>query len=125
MLRALLAVLLVAAPWAAAAQDLEARARALHRDAIVVDGHNHVPMLADYVGHVARVARVDHMGLGSDFDETAFLPDDMRTVDDFPDLTVELARCGWSDADLRKLLGENLLRVLARVQALAATPGQR
>ncbi|MBW2374216.1 MAG: hypothetical protein JRF70_16945, partial [Deltaproteobacteria bacterium] len=45
VLRALLAVLLVAAPWAAVAQDLEARARALHRDAIVVDGHNDVPML--------------------------------------------------------------------------------
>ncbi|MBW2236396.1 MAG: dipeptidase [Deltaproteobacteria bacterium] len=82
-------------------------------------------MLADHVEHVARVAGVDHVGLGSDFDGTLFLPDDMRTVEDFPNLTVELARRGWSDADLRKLLGENLLRVLARTQALASAPGAR
>jgi membrane dipeptidase len=82
-------------------------------------------MLADHVEHVARVAGVDHVGLGSDFDGTLFLPDDMRSVEDFPNLTVELARRGWSDADLRKLLGENLLRVLARAQALASTPGTR
>ncbi len=77
-------------------------------------------MLADHVEHVARMAGVDHVGLGSDFDGTLFLP-----VADFPNLTVELARRGWSDADLRKLLGENLLRVLARVQALASPPGPR
>jgi membrane dipeptidase len=80
-------------------------------------------MLADHVEHVARVAGVDHVGLGSDFDGTLFFPDGMQSVADFPNLTVELARRGWSDADLRKLLGENVLRVLE--QATAASKGPR
>jgi len=71
-----------------------------------------VAMLADHVEHVRRVAGVDHVGLGSDYDGTLFLPRGMSDVAGFPELTVELARRGWSDADLRKLLGENVLRVL-------------
>jgi microsomal dipeptidase-like Zn-dependent dipeptidase len=76
-------------------------------------------VLADHVEHVARVAGVDHVGLGSDFDGVPFLPEGMRSVADLPNLTEELLRRGWSEADLRKLLGENALRVLAAVEAAA------
>ncbi len=78
-----------------------------------------VAMLADHIEHVAQVAGVDHVGLGSDYDGTLFLPEGMRDVSGIPELTVELARRGWTDEDLRKLLGENLLRVLAGAERIA------
>ena len=80
-------------------------------------------MLADHVEHVARVAGPEHVGLGSDFDGTPFLPDGMKDVADLPNLTVELARRGWSDADLRKLLGANVLRVMGEVERAAEATG--
>jgi membrane dipeptidase len=76
-------------------------------------------LLADHVEHVARVAGVDHVGLGSDFDGVPWLPAGMEDVSCFPNLTLELLRRGWSDEDLRKLLGENALRVMERAEAVA------
>jgi membrane dipeptidase len=76
-------------------------------------------MLADHVEHVVRVAGVDHVGLGSDFDGVPFLPERMKSVADLPNLTEELLRRGWSDGDLRKLLGENALRVLEAAERAA------
>jgi membrane dipeptidase len=74
--------------------------------------HTPLAVLADHVEHVARVAGADHAGLGSDFDGVPFLPDEMGGVAQLPNLSVELLRRGWSETDLRKLLGENALRVL-------------
>jgi membrane dipeptidase len=71
---------------------------------------------------VARVAGHDHVGLGSDFDGTVFLPEGLRDVAGFPNLTRGLAARGWSEADLKKLLGENLLRALAEAEAVARRP---
>jgi membrane dipeptidase len=79
-----------------------------------------VAMLADHVEHIARVAGHAHVGLGSDFDGTLFLPDTVSDVSEFPNLSQELARRGWSDEQLRMLLGENLLRALAAAEAVAA-----
>ena len=78
-------------------------------------GPSPVPLalLLDQIDHVARVAGPDHVGLGSDFDGTVFLPEDAGDVAGFPAITAGLAARGWSEADLRKLLGENALRVLA------------
>lgn len=76
-------------------------------------------LLADHVEHVARVAGIDHVGLGSDFDGVPWLPEGMEDVSCFPNLTLELLRRGWSEADLRKLLGENSLRVLEEAEAAA------
>jgi len=75
-----------------------------------------VAMLADHAEHVARVAGVDHVGIGSDYDGTLFMPEGMSDVAGIPELTVELARRGWSNSDLRKLLGENVLRVMAAAE---------
>ena len=73
--------------------------------------------VADHVEHVRRVAGIDHVGLGSDYDGTTELPDGMGDVSGFPLLFAELIRRGWSDGDLRKLAGENILRVLREVEA--------
>jgi membrane dipeptidase len=68
---------------------------------------------------VRDVAGVDHVGIGSDFDGITAAPVGLEDVSRFPALFAELARRGWSDADLRKLAGENLLRVLDRAEVVA------
>jgi membrane dipeptidase len=79
-----------------------------------------VAQVADHVDHVRRVAGADHVGLGGDFDGTSDLPAGLEDVSKYPALVAELARRGWSEADLRKLTGENALRVLARAEEVAA-----
>lgn len=75
--------------------------------------------VADHIDHVRRVAGVDHVGLGGDFDGVSALPDGLGGVETYPALIAELYRRGWTDADVRKLLGENVLRVMRRVEAVA------
>ncbi|HJS46392.1 MAG TPA: membrane dipeptidase, partial [Gemmatimonadales bacterium] len=79
-----------------------------------------VAQVADHVEHVRRVAGADHVGIGSDFDGIDIGPVGLESVADFPNLFAELVRRGWSDADLRKLAGQNLLRVLRQAEAVAA-----
>jgi membrane dipeptidase len=76
--------------------------------------------VADHIEHVARVAGRDHVGIGSDFDGIGTTPEGLDGVEDFPALFAELARRGWSDRDLAKLAGGNLLRVMTAVEAEAA-----
>ncbi len=75
--------------------------------------------VADHVEHVRDVAGVDHVGLGGDYDGTSGLPVGMEDVSGFPRLFAELIRRGWSDADLKKLAGLNMLRVLREVEAVS------
>ena len=80
-----------------------------------------VETVADHVDHVARLAGHDGVGLGGDFDGiNGTGPVAMKGVDAYPALFAELARRGWSDADLAKLAGGNVLRVMERVEAVAA-----
>ena len=77
--------------------------------------------VADHVDHVARVAGHDHVGLGGDFDGiNGTGPVGMKGVDAYPALFAELVRRGWSDADLARLSRGNVLRVMERVEAVAA-----
>jgi membrane dipeptidase len=76
--------------------------------------------VADHVEHIRRVAGVDHVGLGSDFDGIPDAPVGLDGVNRYPALLAELMRRGWSDADVAKLAGENLLRVMARAEAVSA-----
>jgi membrane dipeptidase len=76
--------------------------------------------VADHIEHVRRIAGVDHVGIGSDFDGISATVLGLEDVSTFPALFAELARRGWSDGDLRKLAGENVLRVLRRAEAVAA-----
>jgi len=80
-------------------------------------------VLIDHIEHVARVAGIDHVGLGSDFDGMPFFPAGIEDVSGYPNITVELLRRGYSDDDVRKILGENALRVLGEVEATAGALG--
>ncbi len=75
--------------------------------------------VADHIEHVRRVAGADHVGIGGDFDGISETVQGLEDVSTYPALFAELARRGWSDADLRKLAGENALRVLGQAQAVA------
>lgn len=75
--------------------------------------------VADQIEHARRVAGVDHVGIGSDFDGISQVPVGLEDVSTFPALFAELARRGWTDAELRKLAGENVLRVLGEAEGVA------
>jgi membrane dipeptidase len=75
--------------------------------------------VADHIEHVRKVAGADHVGIGSDFDGMGPGPTGLEDVSKFPDLFAELVRRGWSDADLRKLAGENVLRVMRQAEAVS------
>ncbi len=75
--------------------------------------------VADHVEYVRRLAGVDHVGIGGDFDGISEVPQGLEDVSTYPALFAELARRGWSDNDLRKLAGENFLRVFAQAESVA------
>ncbi|WP_296595388.1 dipeptidase [Phenylobacterium sp.] len=75
--------------------------------------------VADHVEHIAKVCGVDCVGIGSDFDGIGDTPVGLEGVDKFPDLLAELARRGWSDEDLGKVAGGNVLRALREAEAVA------
>jgi len=75
--------------------------------------------VADQIDYVRKVAGVDHVGIGGDFDGITEVVQGLEDVSTYPALFAELARRGWSDDDLRKLAGENLLRVFAQAEAVA------
>jgi membrane dipeptidase len=85
-----------------------------------------IAMVADHIEHVAQVAGVDHVGIGSDFDGVGKdLPTGLGDVSTYPDLLAELMRRGWSDADVAKLAGGNILRVLDQAEAVAQSMNRR
>ncbi|HYJ82174.1 MAG TPA: membrane dipeptidase, partial [Allosphingosinicella sp.] len=77
--------------------------------------------VADHIEHVRRIAGVDHVGIGSDFDGiSGTSPKGLEGVEAYPALLAELARRGWSDSDLAKLAGGNILRAMERAERVAA-----
>jgi membrane dipeptidase len=76
-------------------------------------------VLVDHIEHIAKVAGVDHVGLGSDFDGVDSMPQGLEGIDGLPKITLELLRRGWSDEDVKKVLGENFLRAFAAAEAHA------
>ncbi len=75
--------------------------------------------VADHIEHAARVAGVDHVGLGCDFAGVT-MPEGLEDVSRYPHLIAELVRRGWSDTDLKKLAGLNFVRAFAEAEAVAA-----
>jgi membrane dipeptidase len=76
----------------------------------------------DHIDHVVRLVGIDHVGIGSDYDGLGdSLPTGLKDVSSYPNLVAGLLRRGYSEEDIRKILGENLLRVWATVQDYAAT----
>ena len=78
------------------------------------------PALLEHFVHIAKVAGVDHVGIGSDFDGVGGqLPEGMEDISKLPEITYELLKRGYSDADVKKVLGENFLRTMAEVERVA------
>jgi membrane dipeptidase len=75
--------------------------------------------LIDHFDHMIKVAGVEHVGIGSDFDGVECLPQGMDGVQDLPKITAELVRRGYGAADLQAILGGNLLRVFGEVERVS------
>jgi membrane dipeptidase len=118
--------------WSAAQSAEEARLKAIHRasNAAVEAGlkaweaahprpQTNVSNVADHIEHVVAIAGHDNVGLGGDFDGIPFAPTGLDGVEDYPLVFAELIRRGWSDGDLAKLAGGNVLRALRGAESTA------
>lgn len=76
--------------------------------------------VANHIDHIRKVAGIDHLGIGSDFDGISSVPVGLEDVATYPALTAELLKRGYSDADVKKILGLNVLRVMKRAEEVAA-----
>ena len=76
--------------------------------------------VADHIDHVRKVAGIDHIGLGGDFDGITSVVQGLEDVSKYPDLTAELIRRGYTDQDIRKILGQNILRVMRAAEQVSA-----
>jgi len=119
--------------WNAQQDAEEARLKALHPDSpdavkseLAAWSTAHpapratVAQVADHIEHVRKVAGIDHVGLGSDFDGIPTTPAELTGVDTYPVLLAELLRRGWSDEEIKKLAGLNVLRALRGAEQVAA-----
>jgi membrane dipeptidase len=75
--------------------------------------------VADHVDHIRKVAGIDHIGIGSDFDGITQVVQDLDDVSKYPLLTAELLKRGYSDGDIRKILGLNILRVMREAEKVS------
>jgi membrane dipeptidase len=78
-------------------------------------------MVADHIDHIRQVAGIDHIGIGSDFDGIDEVVEGLEDVSKYPSLTAELLRRGYSDGDVKKILGLNILRVMRQNEKVAAS----
>ena len=75
--------------------------------------------IVDHIDYIKNIAGIDHVGLGSDFDGVPFLPTGINGAEDLPLITYEMLRRGYSETDIKKVLGENLLRAMAQMEKVA------
>ena len=78
-----------------------------------------ISKLIDHIDHIVKVAGIDHVGIGADFDGANDMPEGARDVSMLPNITYELLKRGYSEQDIRKVLGENLLRVMTEAERVA------
>jgi membrane dipeptidase len=78
-------------------------------------GHATLDDAANCIDHIVKVAGIDHVGIGSDFDGIPDVPKGLEDVSKMPDLTAALLKRGYSEADIQKIMGGNMLRVLKAV----------
>jgi membrane dipeptidase len=79
-----------------------------------------VKTIADHIDHIVKVAGIDHVGIGSDYDGIESVPVGLEDVSTYPRLTDELLRRNYSEADIHKILGGNALRALRKAGEVAA-----
>jgi membrane dipeptidase len=84
-----------------------------------------ISKLIDHIDHIVKVAGIDHVGIGADFDGANDMPEGAQDVSMLPNITYELLKRGYSERDIRKVLGENLLRVMAEAERVARTSNRR
>ncbi len=82
--------------------------------------HASIAEVADHIDHIRKVAGVDHIGIGSDYDGIDTTPDGMADVSGVPNLFAELLRRGYSESDCAKIADGNILRVLSQAEAVSA-----
>jgi membrane dipeptidase len=75
--------------------------------------------IVDHIDHIKEVAGIDYVGLGSDFDGVPFLPQGISAAESLPLRTYEMLRRGYSETDIKKVLGENFLRAFAQAEKVA------
>ena len=78
-----------------------------------------IGMVADHLDHIRKIAGVESVGIGSDFDGIGTTPKGLDGVDKYPALFLELARRGWTDEEMADLAGRNILRVMREAEAVA------
>ena len=78
-----------------------------------------ISKLIDHIDYIVKVAGIDHVGLGADFDGANDMPEGARDVSMLPNITYELLKRGYSETDIRKILGENFLRVFSEAERIA------
>ena len=77
-----------------------------------------VARIVDHIDHIVKLVGIDYVGIGSDFDGVQVVPADLKSVADLPNLTAELLRRGYSESDIDKILGGNMLRVMEANESL-------
>ncbi|MFF3819545.1 dipeptidase [Streptomyces bluensis] len=125
-------VLQAAVDWTAAADDnmrahgfhhLDTTAEAMRVHRAFEEAHPRpvatVSTVADHLDHMREVAGIDHLGIGGDYDGTAFTPDGLSDVSGYPNLIAELLDRNWSTTDLAKLTWQNAVRVLGAAEDVA------
>lgn len=125
-------VLQAAVDWTAAADDnlrahgyhhLDSSPEAMKLHRAFEESHPRpvatVSTVADHLDHMREVAGIDHIGIGGDYDGTAFTPDGLDDVSGYPNLIAELIGRGWSTTDLSKLTRSNAVRVLGAAEDVA------
>ena len=80
-----------------------------------------ISKLIDHIDHIVKIAGIDHVGIGADFDGANDMPEGAQDVSMLPNITYELLKRGYSERDIRKILGENLLRVMTEAERVART----
>ncbi len=99
-------------------QEMRAAFEQFRRDHPMPRGS--VGTVVDHIDHIVRVAGIDHVGIGSDYDGITIVPDQLDDVSCYPYITQELLNRGYSASDIRKILGGNALRALRRAEQIAA-----
>ncbi len=78
-----------------------------------------ISKLIDHIDHIVKVAGIDHVGIGADFDGANDMPEGAQDVSMLPNITYELLKRGYSERDIRKILGDNFLRAFAEAERVA------
>ncbi|MDQ3220769.1 MAG: dipeptidase, partial [Acidobacteriota bacterium] len=94
----------------------EAERKLLAANPIYVPGYSRI---VDHIDHMKKVAGIDIIGIGSDYDGVPFLPAGMNGAEDLVLVTYEMLKRGYTEAEVRKVLGENFLRAFSKAEQVA------